>query len=197
MGKFKSKTTLKIVSATSVTIFSLLTVFVATWAWFAMNQNVDGNGMNIQVSRMNGKLSYVYFHSFSGSEERVVGQTADNEDIKEIFFKFNKSPFATYEYDWDAQEIDDDNSVVDNTKWNMGEYDPFNKDHPMLILFEFDKDYTSMTPGDSYIKGTTTVEDFLGKRESNGAPHYTLPQSPGDVSASPHTAPSAPDPVQP
>lgn len=147
-----------------MTLFSLLAVFAATMAWFAMNENVGGSGMNIQITRMDGKLKYVYFHSFAGM--------ADDDTS----FTFNKTEFAKYEYDWENEQID----IITNPSaisWNMGEYSPFDKNHPLLILFEFDKDYVSAAQGDSYIKGTTTVEDFLGKRESNGAPHYTLPQT--------------------
>ena len=188
MGKFKSKTTLKIVSATSVTIFSLLTVFVATWAWFAMNQNVDGSGLNVKVSRMDGRLKNVFFYSFN--------DPAPNDET----FIFDSTPFASYHYDWDEKEIAIDDDEFAN--WNMGAYSSDFKNHPLLIVFEFDREYTSSYAGDMYVKGKTTVGGnsltyayaeadtnhenplyttngggFLGARKSTGEPYYSLPQT--------------------
>lgn len=165
--KTGSKKTTKIFAATAVTLFSLVTVFVATIAWFAMNENVGGNGMSITTRRMDGKLKYVYFHSF------------EDATPNDATFSFNKNPFATYEYDWDNKQIEtiDDSGAT----WSMGEYTSFDKNHPMLVIFEFDKDYTSSREGDIYVQGRTTVNDFLGRRQTEGehigAPYYTLPQT--------------------
>ena len=165
--KSGSKKTTKIFAATAVTLFSLVTVFVATIAWFAMNENVGGNGMSITTTRMDGKLKYVYFHSF------------DDETPNDGTFSFSKTPFATYQYDWDDRSL----ATVDdeNANWDMGSYSSFDKNHPMLVIFAFDKDYTSNHAGDFYIQGKTTVNDFLGRRQTEGehigAPYYTLPQT--------------------
>ena len=161
--KSGTKKTTKIFAATAVTLFSLVSGFVATIAWFAMNTDVGGNGMSITTTRMDGKLKYVYFHSFND------GTPNDST------FTFTKSPFATYQYDWDNRSLE---TVDDeNANWDMGSYSSFDKNHPMLVIFEFDKDYTSTQAGDFYIQGKTTVNDFLGRRQTNGAPYYTLPQT--------------------
>lgn len=188
MKKKSSKTTLKIAAATGMTIFSLAAVFTATMAWFAFNDNVGGNGMQITVSRLDGRLKNVFFHSFN--------DPAPNDDT----FIFNKTPFASYHYDWDEKEIViDDDEFAD---WNMGSYSSDLKNHPLLIIFEFDKEYTSAFAGDMYVKGKTTVGGnalqyayaqsdtnhenplyttngggFLGARKSTGEPYYTLPQT--------------------
>ena len=188
MKRIKGKTTLKIISATSVTIFSLLCVFVATYAWFAMNKNVDGSGMNVAISSLRGRLNKVYFHSF------VSNQSSESS------FSFSKTPFITYEYDWESQSmVAEEDNVEDD--WHMGDYDFLNKNHPFLVLFEFDKEYVSTSEGDIFVKGITTVggdsivnhyavDDvneetpiyttgggFLGARAANGSPYYSLPQT--------------------
>ena len=182
------KKTTKIVAATGMTIFSLLSVFVATYAWFALNTNVGGNGMSVSITRMNGRLNNVFFHSFN--------DPAPNDDT----FIFNKTPFASYHYDWDEKEIVVDDDEFAN--WNMGSYSSDYKNHPLLIIFEFDKEYTSNYVGDMYVRGKTTVGGdsleyayaqsdtnhenplyttngggFLGARRSTGAPYYSLPQT--------------------
>ena len=166
MKSGKNKT-FKLFAATGVTLFSLVAVFSATIAWFAMNKDVGGNGLSIATTRMDGKLQYVYFHSF------------DDETPNDTTFSFNKTPFATYQFDWDDRSL----TTVDdeNADWNMGSYTSFDKNHPMLVIFAFDKDYTSAHAGDFYIQGKTTVNDFLGRRQTEGehvgAPYYTLPQT--------------------
>lgn len=167
-----------------MSIFSLASVFAATYAWFAMNTTVSATGMSIRVSRLDGRLHRIYFHGF------------DSTNSNDSTFKFNKSPFATYEYDWEDREIevvDDDGAI-----WNLGDYSYTDKNHCLLVIFEFDKDYVSTVAGDIYVKGVTTVGGdnltttysqqtgeplettgggYLGARTSSGGPYYALPQT--------------------
>lgn len=96
MGKFKSKTTLKIVSATSVTIFSLLTVFVATWAWFAMNQDVNGNGLAIKVGQNEATVQTVAIHRCILNQSTTTNLVFDSQNSIETlvlpdYSELNKS----------------------------------------------------------------------------------------------------------
>ncbi len=53
-GKKISKRTVKIVSATSMAVFSLVAVFSATIAWFTLNKRVDTTGLTV-MAKENGK----------------------------------------------------------------------------------------------------------------------------------------------
>lgn len=183
--KKNNKKTLKLVAATSLSIFSLMTVFVATYAWFSTNLNTQGSGATINIQNKGGRLKYVHFHQFTSS--------ADGN------FSFNKNPFATYTYDWATSSmVPDEEGVTD--VWNMGHYTYLSKDHPFLMIFEYDQNYTSQEAGDMYIKATTTVggdslvtnyddDDtqhlhpyttgggYLGARDQYGSPFYSLPQT--------------------
>lgn len=183
MGKFKSsrKKTVSVIAATAMSLFSLLAVFSATIAWFAMNKNVDGNGMEIGVARISGHLQNVYIHSFNSANS--------NQNT----YSFNKTPLASFSYSWENRRMVADQG--NPSSWNMGDFTSLDKDHPLLMLFAFDKDYASTTVGDMYIKGITTVGGdslvtttvngsletsgggFLGARNAQGAPFYTLPQT--------------------
>ena len=157
----RNKKTLKLVGATSVTLFSLLAVFSSAWAWFSMNTEINGSGMDMHVDRSSGRLSKVYFHSFNDNNSE------DNQ------FEFNKTPYATYSYDWENGRV----SVVNagsSSDWQLEDYTALNHDHPALMIFEFDEEYESLSVGDIFVRGHTTVNGFLGERLSNGDPVYDL-----------------------
>lgn len=183
--KRKNNKTIKLIAATSLSIFSLMTVFVATYAWFSMNLNTGNGGATISIRSKGGRLQYVHFYSFASSANGA--------------FSFNKNPFATYTYDWESGTMEPDDEGVTDV-WNMGHYTYLSKDHPFLMIFEYDQNYTSKEVGDMFIKATTTVggnnlvtnydnDDtnhlhpyttgggYLGARDQYGSPYYSLPQT--------------------
>lgn len=183
----KDRKTFKLIAATSVTLFSLLAVFSACLAWFSTNLETGADGANLNINAKGGRLKYVHFHSF------VSNQSSNST------FSFNKTAFATYQYNWASNSmVLQEDEVTDI--WNMGDYTYDNKNHPLLVLFEFDQEYTSTQVGDMYVKGATTVGGdslvtnyaqsdtqhtdpyttgggYLGARAANGSPYYTLPQT--------------------
>ena len=159
--KAKKNKSKKIIAATAVSLFSLMTVFVSTFAWFSMNGNADNNGMNLKISPVTGRLSKVYFHSYNDSH------SDDN------YFEFNKTPYASYTYIWGTNTVRIDTAGTSND-WMLEEYTALNHDHPTLMVFEFNHNYESKEVGDIYIKGHTTVNGFLGARQNNGLPVYDL-----------------------
>ena len=185
----RNKKTLKLVGATSVTLFSLLAVFSSAWAWFSMNTEINGSGMDVHVDRSSGRLSKVYFHALNDN-------TPDDAT-----YSFDKTPFATYQYDWESQQMQTIGSITASS-WEMGDYTSLDKNHRMLMIFELDKDYVSTLAGDMFVRATTTVGGdsleyayadsdtehttplyttngggYLGARTSAGAPYYSLPQT--------------------
>lgn len=185
----KNNKTIKIVAATSLSIFTLLSVFAATMAWFAMNDNTNGDGMMITTKRLSGRLQSVYVHSFN------------SENSSSSSFSFNKTPIASYDYNWETQTMVPD--ANNPSTWDMGDFTSLDRDHPLLMVFAFDKDYVSENGGDMFIRGVTTVGGdnlsttfvngvatettgggFLGARNDTGGPFYTLPQE--DVNDAEH-----------
>lgn len=186
--KSGSKKTLKLVSATGMTLFSLVAVFAATWAWFSMITIVNGSGTVIRVDPYDGRLKHVYFHAF------------DDATPNDSTLSFAKTPFATYTYNWNTKSMTGTIPAANDSgePWEMGAYEMEYRNHPMLIIFEFDKDYTSKTVGDMLVRGVTTVGGdsltqhyadsdtdhlnplyttgggFLGARTSTGSPFYNI-----------------------
>ena len=156
--------------------------------------------MGIDIGSVDGRLKNVYFHSFSSYTPEIKNQ--QGVVTTPAYYKFSKTPFITYTYNWNTFEMSTNDTPTD--EWILGDYYYDDRDHPMLIVFAFDKDYTSSSVGDMYVQGKTTVggeiqyayavEDtehttplyttnggFLGARVDTGvnagAPYYTLPQS--------------------
>ena len=156
------KKNLKIAAATGMAVFSLISVFVATYAWFTALPNVEGNGISIMVSQdKTGRLGYVEIHECL-STETIGGQKT---------YLFDENPYTTLTYNW----ADGTTSVTGNTgNFPLGDYSPLLSDHPLLMVFAMLYPYTSVAEGDMYIKGATDVSGFLGSTNDNGDPLYTL-----------------------
>lgn len=154
---------LKILAATSVTIFSLLVLFVGTFAWFEsqLNQNRDADEFN--VTTIDGKLKNIYFHNV---ESVVMNHTTE----KPVSFTFEDEYCGMISYNWETNTATYDG----DTSISLPEYNPLEHDHPLLMVFEFDDVYTSSIDGDIFIRATTDVEGYLGERDANSAPVYNL-----------------------
>lgn len=196
----KNNKNLKMVSATALTVFSLFAIFVASIAWFSFNNNTDTNGMNIDIGDIGGHLQYVYFHDLSSYVPEV--KDGNGNVTTPAYFNFTKNPFITYEYNWGTGAMSKIPVNANPTdEWIMGDYYYDDREHPILIVFAFDQDYTSSKVGDMYVQGITTVGGtiqyaydeendpehttplyttnggFLGARDNNGTPLYSLPQT--------------------
>ncbi len=167
MAVKKNKKNIKIIGATAMTLFSLVTAFTATIAWFAQNKNVSSSGMAVKIGRLTGRLQYVEFHNY----EDIIPEQRDEEDkiVVHKLYKFKKQADATINYDYNSGSA----SISGNT-FIMDTYSPLIQEHPLLVVFAFDTEYTSENEGDIFVRGTTNIEDFLGTTKSDGTPYYPL-----------------------
>ena len=158
-----NKNNLKIAGATLVTLFSLVTVFTATIAWFSLNKTINSNGMKAIVTKLSGRLDYVEFHDISSIE-------GENEDK---VYHFDKDVFTTITYNYENETATYDNDDI----FVMNDYTPLNQEHPLLVLFAFKLDILTEYEGDIFIRGNTGIEHFLGSATKTGdvvAPTYPL-----------------------
>ena len=158
-----NKTNLKILGATMVTLFSLVTVFTATIAWFSLNKTTHGDGMKAIVTKLSGRLDYVEFHDISTIEETETDK----------IYHFDKEVFTTITYNYEAETATYDNDDI----FVMNDYSPLNQEHPLLVLFAFKLDIVAEYEGDIFIRGNTGIEHFLGSATKTGdvvAPTYPL-----------------------
>lgn len=101
----KNHTNLKIIAATSMTIFSLACVFVSTIAWFAANRTVNGNGNGFEIGNESGLIKSVSLHeylpnatgSYQFKEESAVTYTASGGGFKKDPDNFTDLSIGTYD----------------------------------------------------------------------------------------------------
>lgn len=121
--KKQSKKNLKIISATAASLFSLVAVFTATIAWFALNHQVDGNGMTVKA-KANGPLySSITIHRCIISE-----CTSDK-------FVFNKTAEVAGTVNPVTGQITGLGKAIE-----MDQYSDINPSQPILILFTYPDD---------------------------------------------------------
>ena len=165
--KLRNNKGLKIATATGVTIFSLVAVFTSTIAWFVTRKNTNASGMNVVASEETGRLNKIELYELESLEPKTT-YDQQNNPILVPNYSFNSTPSATLDFSSDDEE--------EFSTFSLGDYDPLNVEHPLLIIFSFNMEYLSMTAGDVYVKGSTQVSDFMGATE-NGAPKYNLGSS--------------------
>ena len=118
----KTKTRLKIVGATATAIFTLATVFTATWAWFAANQSVTATGMQVSMMSVSG---------------------AQCESIKMIKFEYGYDKFGGIDYIHpengivSSYEYDDDSASFPYNGWVVKNSVTFINDDPSIETTEF------------------------------------------------------------
>ena len=116
MKKAENKN-IKIIAATSMAIFTLLTTFSATFAWFTSVREQDRGANDFTVNNSGDSVTCLEFHKFK-SFQTVAGQK---------YYTFESSAYA---------EIDFDGSPIPSVSLNLGTYDIDDPHHPVLMLLE-------------------------------------------------------------
>ena len=165
-----SKKNVKIFGATSIALFSLVAVFTATFAWFAMNKRVDSKAATINAKQISGRLNSIDVYTLEEEQYQKDG-----------YYVFKNTPSSTIFGD------DTNNNYV-----NLGVFDTLDTDHPILIVFALSETFSSQSQRDFYINGRTSAPGFLGRTKSDGTPFYTLGVAPDpDPNASTSSEPTS------
>lgn len=158
---------LRILAATSVTIFSLAVAFTGAFAWFSINKAVNSNGADNTVQNVTGKLKSVTFH-------RLSSKVTDPTTGKATSFSFYKNASGTITYNWSNSTGTYVPSTSGDTRIQLDTYNPLDQEHPLLLLLEFNSEYNT---ANDYIEITATsrTTDFIGGRDpTTHQPVYDL-----------------------
>ena len=146
---------LKLVAATSMTIFSLFALFMGTFAWFTANTAIDNSGASINV-KVKGKFAKISYHQYTGTPT-------------EASCSFNKTPVASLTYNWETHSFDKPKNgaeqEIDSFTLPIAQYDPINKSKPVLVLIELTGEFNAESGTPVYVNAYTDTEGFLGAKE--------------------------------
>lgn len=119
----KNKKNLKLVAATAMTVFSLIAVFVATFAWFSLNHNVDANGMAIKVKSSGNAFTSLTVHRC------IINESS------ETVYKFDSTPSINV----GSQGNVPSSSVPPSSQtiFDVDDYSSLNRSQPVLLLLRF------------------------------------------------------------
>ena len=120
---------LKIAAATAMAIFSLFSVFSATYAWFVAKRKVKNTNDNFDVNPTSGMFYKMTIH--------------DCVNIGNNLYQFDSDPEETITVvDWKTKQVN--KTFKNGNSFAMGTYDYLEKSHPILMLIQLgDNDMTT------------------------------------------------------
>lgn len=156
MGDSKKKD-LRLIAATSVTIFSLLTTFVGVFAWFTANRKVNNGAEQFQA---------VAIHS-------MVRKISIFNQKENTPYTFQSTAAAIYEQDNDGDYVltSGDASAIDIPTYSSFSATP---DNTLLYLFELDTTMKGSSEDSLYLNAKTETPDSAaaGANGTNGSLVY-------------------------
>ena len=144
--------TLKLVAATSVSLFSLLTVFVACYAWFSSNLEVKNSGATMNVQLFDRRFRRMTLHKF-------IGEDGNGN------YQFKQAPSGTFTYSYldNSTNYTRNEELVDGEDRSsfMEEYSLTSPKNPFLAVIEFAKVYDTTQGDESIVIKAETNNPFI------------------------------------
>ena len=140
------KKMLKIVAATSVTIFSLFAVFMGTYAWFTAKSasNAAADEFSIATKSTHFKKLWVYEPTAASAS----GYTFSSTEAGTVYFDSN----GVLHKDFTASGV---------SSFEFEQYDMDNPYHPLMFRFELDQELT-ISDTERFSISAVTARDFWG-----------------------------------
>lgn len=145
-------------------IFTLASVFSASFAWFEMIKNVDENASNMPVEKKE-RFSKISYYNYTGTP---------TDDA----CNFSLTPYASITYNAATktfnQPVNGQGQTIESFDLVMDQYDPMNKHKPILVIAELSEDVDTANSLGVQVIARTTTTDFLGRKNEQHQTKYTL-----------------------
>lgn len=144
---------MRIIAATSMTVFSLTAVFVATSAWFTASRKVDGNGDGFIAALPSGIVKKVEFFTMNTDYDKSSGSTFTNPVCT-----YNTTASVAYTLDGSTK-----NYTTKSQTASIGQYDITDFDYSMMVLFTLRDDASENDYNFTMKAVTSLTEDSFSK----------------------------------
>ncbi len=134
----KKQKNMRFIAATSMTVFSMAAVFVATSAWFTASRKVDADGDGFIATQLDSIVEKVEFHKMA-TNEYTYDTTAT------LIYTMNRSNSKGY--------------TISGSDVSIGQYSTHGKKQSLLVLFKL-RDDADMNNYKFTLKANTTITDF-------------------------------------
>ena len=152
---------LKIIAATSMAIFSLMTTFTAAFAWFMSTRETGEMPTdNIAVETKIGALESITFHPLV------------EDGVSENQFSFQQNYIGKITYQWKSDTQTYVPTAQGNTTITLGQYTPLEQEQPLLIMVNLNEE-RQYYADELNINASAAVDGYLGERDGF-APIYHL-----------------------
>lgn len=118
------KNTLKIVSATSMVLFSLFACFSGCWAWFTAQRSQNSDANDFAVSKIDNGIASIGVYEYYGT-------TLDGS-------AYGFKPTADHSIAWSGQ------TGTDTTGFEMGKFSLGDPHHPVLFLMRLNGSFANV-----------------------------------------------------
>ncbi len=149
---------LKIIAATSMTIFSLFVAFSGAFAWFVSARQLASGADTFEVSDIAGRFNKITFHEL---DSKTVGNTYEAST-----FKFNKTAVGTLTYDWSSRSFKEEGKV----SVTLDNYDYLDHEKPLMMLIELKDEYDATDPISIKLETESLTQTFMGARDASSNP---------------------------
>lgn len=148
--KKKLNSTIKIALATGISIFDLLTVFVASAAWFTANRQVDQEANSFNVTNYTGIVTNISIYELKDSSTNYI---------------FKETATVSYNVDINGKLIKE---TTNTDPFTMGQYDQLDKPYnSVLYIITLDSDIARQQKKISFTANTTGLKDKSPLNQGN------------------------------
>ncbi len=138
---------LKIIAMTSMTLFSLFAVFMATAAWFNVIRQVGSSGNGFVTAKMSPVIKQVEI--FEKYNQTTTTQDTENKNP----YIYNLTPSLVYKFDNGKMVPSEEKQI------SIGTYSILEDTRSLFFLFTIDQTRTSELPGASLKVSTSTNDE--------------------------------------
>ena len=167
MSKTIGSQKIKLVAAIGLSAFSVVSVAVATIAWFTSAYAIDNNDMEMKVNTPSSHLKKLTLHN------------SVNLDYANKTLQFDREPTGTATYNTTTKKVE----YSSNFKITMDTYEGLNPYDPVLMLIELDEAVTATSLEPISVNAYTSAEEFFALANPDGSPKHEIKETGNPLSS--------------